>query len=247
MKRLLHFEFHRLFRQKSFYICFGVMFCMLFLSCLIGWVTGREIGTFFYSRESILRDALSLSYFFTVLSVYIPILVCEDYEQQTVKNIFSRGYTGGQIYFAKLIASLAAGSIMAVMLYLAGGGLGLIFFEADNTETGAMMGVILCQYFLTVCYVSLYYAVSISIRKVGGSIALSFFFPLMVGLILNLVSFFMIDRGTDLGRYWISNYQEEISIGMSKETFRRCIAGSCLYSVLFVAAGRMIGKGRDNR
>ncbi len=44
--------------------------------------------------------------------IVTALLVCDDYEQQTIKNIYARGYSRSQVYFSKLISVFLAVTVM---------------------------------------------------------------------------------------------------------------------------------------
>ena len=112
MNNLLKLEFRKLKRQKCFYICLAIMVAML----LITGVTAKifmdhaaELAEI--AGEPVIPTTLpvfllsfaSASMFSMIASIYVSIVVCEDYESQTIKNIYARGYSRSAHYFSKLI------------------------------------------------------------------------------------------------------------------------------------------------
>ena len=109
MGRLLHFEFHKLLRQKSFYICLAVSVAMLlattYTSVLIsrGVAEPADIGI---DGMDVMIGAVSGGMLSMVIGVFVPLFVCEDYASGTIRNIITRGYTRLGIFAAKLMAEL---------------------------------------------------------------------------------------------------------------------------------------------
>ena len=91
----MKFEMHKLKKQKSFYICTLIMVALLFLSAITtkALVNGSPeyAAQFKGSGIDSMIGALGNCSFLLIAGIFTALTVCEDYEQQTVKNIFSRG------------------------------------------------------------------------------------------------------------------------------------------------------------
>lgn len=102
MGTLMKFELHKLKKQKSFYICTLIMVALLFLSAMTtnALVNGSPeyAAQFKGSGLDSMIGALGNCSFLLIAGIFTALTVCEDYEQQTVKNIFSRGYSRGSVY-----------------------------------------------------------------------------------------------------------------------------------------------------
>ena len=111
MSKLLHFEWRKLWRQKSLYICFGFGLLIIFLSVL-------SLKSFDILDTAMNMVYLALNNGFTVfLGIFIALFICQDYNQQTIKNIYARGYGRNAVFFSKYLISLFVTVLMA-LIYL---------------------------------------------------------------------------------------------------------------------------------
>ena len=121
---LLRLEFRKLKRQKSFYIILVLMLAFVALSAVstkllehlaeqineVGEAMGGE--RFNASGEGVLLGFASSSMFSMLAAIFVAIVVCDDYGNSIVKNIFSRGYSRMDFYFAKLVYLVVTTSVM---------------------------------------------------------------------------------------------------------------------------------------
>ena len=103
MTDLLHLEFRRLFRAKSFYICTVISLAMILISAATTKVmlnlikveefeqefgeamtTALVVPTSFSMLKTIGSSSLS-----TILAIFLSIFVTEDYTSDTIKNIYA--------------------------------------------------------------------------------------------------------------------------------------------------------------
>ena len=104
MGKLLHFEFHKLIRQKSFYICLAVAVAMLFISTYTTYLMQKDavdVSQMGIDGMSVMIGAVSGGTLSMVIGVFVPLFVCEDYVSGTIRNIVTRGYTRLGIFSAK--------------------------------------------------------------------------------------------------------------------------------------------------
>ena len=130
MGKLLHFEFHKLIRQKSFYICLAVAVAMLFISTYTTYLMQKDavdVSQMGIDGMSVMIGAVSGGTLSMVIGVFVPLFVCEDYVSGTIRNIVTRGYTRLGIFLAKLIAVLFASAIMTIVCMAAGYLVGVLF------------------------------------------------------------------------------------------------------------------------
>ena len=121
MKDLLKFEFYKLKKQKSFYICTAVILAMSFLGALLTKLLADNnagLNTVVLSGQSTMLSAISSSNFTMICSIFIALFVCADHSEQTIKNIYSRGFSKGTVYFAKYTVGVVATATMFVLTLL---------------------------------------------------------------------------------------------------------------------------------
>ena len=115
MRNILKFEFHKLFRQKSFYICSAIMVVFSVLGIMITKSLAEnnpELITGNLSGLSALLSAITSANFVMISGIFIALFVCTDHDNQTIKNIYSRGFSKTKVYISKLIVCLCAVIVM---------------------------------------------------------------------------------------------------------------------------------------
>ena len=193
MRDLLKFEFRKLKRQKSFYICLIIMVAMMVISGItykimldhadkIAEITeGQEILP--KSGGAFMLGFLSASSFSMIAAVLVSILVCGDYESRIVKNIYARGYSRESFYFAKLVYVFTVITVMFVAAFAVSAAFGAAVFGTEGMEGRAFL-LIAVQYIVALAEASLYFLLCSAIKKLGASVAVCIFAPLLFSLLL---------------------------------------------------------------
>lgn len=247
MKNLLKLEFRKLKRQKSFYICTAIMIALLLLSAVTTNALIKTVPAFAgqLDRSGIdsMITALSNSSFTLIVSIFTALTVCEDYEQQTVKNIFAKGYSRKIVYFAKMISVWISTSIMFVIVVLASLGFGTIFFGIEEPGDLKFLGIIAVQYVTAMANVALFFAISSTLRKNGSSIAAAIIAPMLMNIVLTLLDSFLRLENFSTASIWISSFLGDLSTqAISSERLLFCLAASLAYILLFAFAGLQFNK-----
>ncbi|MCI8373406.1 MAG: hypothetical protein HFI75_13660 [Lachnospiraceae bacterium] len=80
---------------------------LLFLSVLTVNVLSHSsavpVGQLTLSGIQSMRQALNSSSFLLITAIFVAITVCDDYEQQTIKHIYARGYSRRQVYLCNIV------------------------------------------------------------------------------------------------------------------------------------------------
>lgn len=236
MQNLLKFEWRKLRKSKSFYICMGIMAGLLFLSAFtyhtILQTASEFVGITFMQR------ALNESSFTLVIGVFIAIFVCEDYEQQIVKNIYARGYSPKKVYIAKMISVWIAVSIMFLFVEIFGFLFGTMYFGTGEIDVTQIIGRIGIQYVIIMANTTLYYAMTSIIRKNGSSIAACMVVPMVVNMIFGIVDSLLRIEEISLTDFWISSFLSELTtLQLGSKRMLVCLLFSLLYIPLFLFVG----------
>ena len=251
MKNLLKLEFRKLKRQKSFYICLAIMAGMLFIMGAtakvlmeyaeqIAEMPGGEVMPTTFS--SFLLGFESASSFSMLSAIFVSIVVCDDYESHTVKNIIARGYSRTAHYFSKLIYVFTATTIMfVIVVFLAGviGGLFLGFGELSGETILLIAG----QYVVCMSGVALVFFIASSIKKLGASIAANIIVPIVIPLLLELADTALKSESFKFADVWIDSFLRSLTVSdVSAGRILACVLGSIAYGVAFILAGYFVNK-----
>lgn len=250
MKDLLKFEFYKLKKQKSFYICTAVILAMSFLGALLTKLLADNnagLNTVVLSGQSTMLSAISSSNFTMICSIFIALFVCADHSEQTIKNIYSRGFSKGTVYFAKYTVGVVATATMFVLTLLFSFAIGSVMFVNKTAESGNIFGFIIGQLILCIAYTSFVFAISLSLKKVGSSIALAILGPMLVSMLLSLADAFLKIDKFKISSYWIEGFVSDLSIVSTKPSrLAVCIILSAIYAIVFAATGFFINKKQEN-
>lgn len=215
MGRLVHFEFHKLIRQKSFYICLAVAVAMLAVSTYTTYLMSKDVmdtSEMGIDAMNVMIGAVSGGVLSMVVGVFIPLFVCEDYVSGTIRNIVTRGYSRLGIFSAKLIAAMLATAIMAIVCMASGYLIGLIF-SGPGTETfdAGTVKILLCQLAVMLAEGALFYAISTVLQKTGGAIAVCLVLPMVLTIVLSLADTALVEKEISLSAYWLERINGTLS------------------------------------
>ena len=249
MKNVLHLEFRRLFRSKAFYICILISLALILISAatsklLLNAVNTEELPEGVNVSALMVPTGLSMmkgigsSSVTMLLAVFVSLFVAEDYTSDTIKNIYSRGYSKTEVFVSKYIVTFVGCTIFIVATALFSLLIGSTFFEgmgsAGTNYVGSFLTILLCL----VAYFTIYFAVAASLQRTGASIGISIFGPMIVGLLFSLFSAMLKIDDVDLGDYWLT---DRVTILQQTNVAGKEIWIGCVIAVIVIAAGITIG------
>ena len=249
MFKLLNFEFRKLIRQKSFYICIAAMLALLVGSAYTTELMTAKSGVEDPSLSGIsyLMEAISGSALSAVLAVFIPLFICEDYASGTIRNIITRGFSRLEMFIAKLIAVLAATVLMTAVCLAAAYLVGTAFWGAGEPSLGsAQIKILLCQLAVIAAYATMFFAISSMLQKVGGSIAICLILPMAAVILLSLADAALAEREIELSGYWIENLGRSLaSVEAEAEDIKKALIGAGCYFAASIAFSWLVIMKRE--
>lgn len=237
MGKLLHFEFHKLIRQKSFYICLAVAVAMLFISTYTTYLMQKDavdVSQMGIDGMSVMIGAVSGGTLSMVIGVFVPLFVCEDYVSGTIRNIVTRGYTRRGIFLAKLIAVLFASAIMTIVCMAAGYLVGVLFCAPGEQPFDAYtVKILLCQLAVMLAEASLFYAISTVLQKTGGAIAICLVLPMVLTIVLALADTALAEKEIQLSGYWLERINGTLAVfDVKSEDMKKALLTALSYFVV---------------
>ena len=237
MGKLLHFEFHKLIRQKSFYICLAVAVAMLFISTYTTYLMQKDavdVSQMEIDGMSVMIGAVSGGTLSMVIGVFVPLFVCEDYVSGTIRNIVTRGYTRLGIFLAKLIAVLFASAIMTIVCMAAGYLVGVLFCAPGEQPFDAYtVKILLCQLAVMLAEASLFYAISTVLQKTGGAIAICLVLPMVLTIVLALADTALAEKEIQLSGYWLERINGTLAVfDVKSEDMKKALLTALSYFVV---------------
>lgn len=249
MKQLLKLECRKLFKRKSFYICGAIMLVLLFLSMLTTNALmdlSPELGTLLAVNgvDSMLSSLDSAS-FVLIISIVTVLAVSDDFDQNTIKNVYAKGYSRIGVYFSKMISAWFGATLLFVAVMLLAFLLGSAFFGVGTISAKAF-GLIGGQFWVMLANVTIFASIALMLRKVGGSIAICIVGTTFIGVILALIDVFIQIDGFTLSDYWIDGFLVSLtSLSVDGERIAVCLIGATIYLILFFLLGMFVHKKRD--
>lgn len=258
MGNLLKFEFRKLRKQKSFYICTAIMVALLLMTALllnfiqdiasalpeepsedgVNISVSVDEGASKFVTLDFVVGALSNASFVTIVGIFAVLFLCSDYEQQTIKNIFARGYSRQAVCLSKWITLFIGATVMFVVVEMAALVIGWIYFGFDGMDSTKFPTVLGVQYLTAMANVTFAFALASAIRKNGGTIAAVIVAPSVIELVLNLADSYLKLEDFSLIDLWLSSFMSDLSdVAVSTERMATCAVASVAYIVLFAATG----------
>ncbi len=246
MKNLLRFEFRKITRQKSFYVCFGIVFGLIFLSALLLNTLQDSATEVVFNAAEFAKSALSSASFVMILGIFTALYVCDDYSNNTLKNIYARGYSRGEVYFSKYIASATVSLIMAIFCMAFSFVLGAVIGGAEIAVDSHLIGNLLAQLAVILGYHALYFAVAMFFGKVGGSVAFNLVGPSLILTVLTLVTSLLKIESLSLGNYWLDSAMESLSSGSTDGSMPvKAVVMAAVYMGILLTGGYMLNRKKE--
>lgn len=196
MINLLRSDFYKLRRSKSFFICLGIL--AIFVSYIIidfkssSHIKEKLSPSTFHWIYMLFEERAFLPYFISVFqSMFITMFITNEYSTGTIKDSVSLGFSRIKIYMSKLI-TVSLGSI--VMMIVA-----IFFTEITSIFVFGIYGffsmydllllvrMFLIQGLLYTAYGSIFLMIAFLIKNIGGTMAFSIFFSLIIGSLGSVV------------------------------------------------------------
>lgn len=243
MTKLLKFEFRKLFRNKILYICFAISLAMVLITTLtykaLGDLlaqtaeeTGTPIPVTNYTSLSLLKSSFSNGNVSLVGGVMIALLICEDYANDLTKNIYSKGFSREKLYFAKYISGLAAFLLLILIAMISSFAFGFALDGLGSTGENYVLSII-CLLIIGIAYYTIFFGVSMLIKKIGGSIAINIIGPTVLSLLLVMGDTFLKVDNFSFADYWLDN---NVSYLSQNDVSNKVIITSLVVSILVIAA-----------
>ena len=255
MIKLLKFEWRKLWRQKSLYICFGVGLLIAALFIILGKVLENRFGVEFGTATGSLLGMLPKSGFMSLLGIYLALFVCSDFSQHTIKNIYARGYSRTAVYAAKYLISLGVALAMALLYLVFSFFFTLILGAPLGSLTGEQWAALVLQLWILVGIHALYFGIAMMIGKTGGSVAINVIgISLVFSIIGLLISILDIDFDIDAYNIeslfqFVTGLQIDTSampvVNLETDLVVRSLVMPIVYVAVFVGGGWFVNRRRE--
>lgn len=245
MKRLLAFEFRKLFRRPTFYACLSICLC----GTLLAYLTNRGAQalmqaldpTMYLSLYEALLPSLANGVLPWAGGIFAILTVCYDFDNKTLKNIFARGFSRRQLFYAKLLVSLSATAMMAAACLLLNLLLCSLTFYADAAPYQRLPILLLGQLIVLLGYTALGLLLGFLIKRTGKAVALLFVIPLAVSAVLSVADLYnsIVQNNLTLSIFWLDSLA---TVFASLDPYQPFLWGAILAAVIYVAIFILLGR-----
>ena len=259
MSELLKFEFRKLFRAKSLYICAGIMVLMIVMFIGIDKLTsmGLESLGFEFSEDELSQDMYSIMglgfsvnngmtrmlsamgnvYVILLFGVFTAVFACGDYGNGVVKNILTRGYSRTELFFSKYLVTLFVSLGFGLLAFLTGFLTGTAFWNAGNNWSIKVFGLLALQLLAIAAFNAFFQFLSAWLKRLGLAMVIVIIIPIMLPMILTLIEL-LTETDISLSKYWLSGCLDTASRVSAKSSD---LAVSGLISVAYLAVCTVCG------
>lgn len=190
MLNLLRADFYKLRRSKSFYICL-VLTVLLVAYIIIDFSSSAHIKeqlspSTFHWIYMLFEEKAFLPYFIPVFqAIFITMLITNEYSAGTIKDSVSLGFSRTKIYMSKLI-TVSVGTVLLILVAIFTTGITSVFVfgiygSFSMNDLLLLVRMLLIQLLLYTAYGSVFLMIASLIKNIGGTMAFSIFFSLIIG------------------------------------------------------------------
>lgn len=250
MGNLIRFEFHKLFRKFSFYMCGAVCIIMIFV--ILGTTKLAEKRLPVSTGENTAAIELCVTVLAgisipMILAIFIALFVCEDNNFHTYKNVLAKGYSRTAAYGAKYIAAvcgallLGLSSMVFTLLY------GTALWNLGEDFDSRFIAILAVQLVLLIAYSSFYFFIAVLMKSSGASITIGIIVPLMIPTVLALIEYLLkVKKSGKLTGYWLDYLLANISeLGVETTVLEKTLGVSLIYIVVCLCLGLVFCRKRE--
>ncbi len=247
MNKLIKFELNKLAKQKSFYICIGIMLAMLFLSALISksWTDSGNATDVIQSGFAFSISSIGGASFTMISAIFVALFICDDYTNNTLKNIYARGYSRKDVFISKYIAVIISTLIMGISCIIFSLIIGSSMWQLGSMPTNYILSLG-GQLILILAYATIFFVISMVIGKTGGAIACNIVGPMIIGTVLSLGDSWIKMDNFKLNSYWLDSFMSKLTsstleVNVALTTMLLCI----VYAGIILVVGQQLNKKKE--
>lgn len=251
MKELIKLELRKLVKQKSLYICLAIMLVLILMSAIVYKVlmaSAMDLGDLVTDMNNIdgiffTLTTLSSADFLIIMGIVIAITFCYDFEEQTIKNIISRGYNRKSIYFSKVISILCATAFTFIVCFAFSFALGAIFFGLGDGNLLSMLGLIGLQFLVCLAYSMFFTFICAICKKMAIAITMNIVAPLVLTLVVTIADSAIRSETFKVADYWLDGMiTNATTLSISTTSIIIALVGAVVYASIFITCGVLINK-----
>ena len=237
MLNLLRADFYKLRRSKTFFICLGIL-ALIVAYIIIDFGSSAHIKEYSPSTFHWIYMLFQVPYFIPLLqSIFITMFITTEYSNGTIKDSVSLGFSRTKIYMSKLV-TISMGSILMMLTAMLS--IVIIYGSFLMGDLLLLVRIFIIKSLLYTAYGSIFLMIAFLIKNIGGTMAFSIFFSLILGSLGSIVG------NGYLGRTLLfMNFSPNAMPHPQAVDIRIAITVALLYLVLCSGIGGFIFKKQD--
>src|SRR5690554_6434120 len=192
-----------------------------------------------------LAGSLSGASFIMILGIFTALYVCDDYTNDTLKNIYAKGYSRQNVYLSKYIMSILVTIVMSLITIA----VTLILCSINGAIIDldfSIMKSIFPQIILVVAYQSIYFGVAMIFGHVGGSIAFNLIGPSLVITTLTLITSILKIESFNISSFWLESSFNSLTVyNPANDIVTKGIIMGIVYAAIFCVSGLFLTKKKE--
>lgn len=198
------------------------------------------------SGSTWLLSGLSNIYMIVVFAAFIPVFVCGDFGNGTIKNILTKGYSRSEVYWAKYIVCLAVSVGYALITFIVGFLVGTFMWRIGDNWSAKFIALLLAQLVAVAAYNALFCFLAALFKRVGPALAFSIAITVALPLILVFLELVINDSRFMISEYWLSGAIGLVSSPLAEgKDILTSVIVSVIYGIIFTILGWVIARRRE--
>lgn len=262
MSNIVKFELRKLFRSPVLWFCVlalimgnlmnVVVYKMLEIMPIDMTVTDdmglglESILTLKTNGTNMLMNSIMNSSLISVLSIFSALFICEDFSNNTAKNILARGYTRKEMVWSKLVSTTIASISFILFSLITGFFFGWLIGGSIGEWSNSLLLYMVGQIVAVIAFNAIYMSVSLMLRKAAPTIAITLLSSSFIPLILKGLSSVFEIKGFDLEMASLSNaVMATMSTTYNGDTLQTVLICSAVYLLIGVASCFFVFRKKD--
>lgn len=260
MNKMLRFELRKLFRSPVFYFCILAIVMGNLMNIAVYKLMEAfpveipddmgmgvtELLTMSVNGSNMLMNGILNSSLISVLSIFSALFICEDFGNNTAKNILAHGYTRSEMVLSKLISTTVGSLLFGAIALLTGFLFGWVVGGKIGPWDNNLILYIIGQLVGVIAFNAIYAVMAFTFRKAAPTIAVTLLSSSFIPLILKgLGSVFEI-KGFNLEMASLSNAIMNImKVTYSSKALTTALICSAVYLVIGIISCFLVFRKKD--
>ncbi len=193
-----------------------------------------------------MMSALSNIYIVVAFAAFAAVFICGDFGNGTIKNVLTKGYSRGEVYFAKYIVCMVTSIVYALIAFLAGFLTGTLMWNIGEGWSIKVLPMMLIQLLVMASYSTFFCFLAALFKRTGPVLVTSIAFPIVLPMILTLIELIINKRDVLISDYWLNGaFSLVSSTSTDAKEIITAVAVAVVYGIIFTICGWLLSRRRE--